>query len=73
MYRRDIRFKDPQAVEILLRTLSILALALLAAQLALGAVPKQRSHASPQAAVQDLIAGVKAHDKKALLDQSGRK
>src|SRR5215813_3657627 len=69
MYRRDIGFKDSDAVEILLRTLCILAL--LAAQIALGAAPKQRSYASAEDAVQDLVASVKAHDKKVLLDILG--
>jgi hypothetical protein len=71
MYRRDIRFKDPKPIEIMIRMLCILALAILAAQMALGGVPSQRSYASAEDAVHDLIAGVKAHDKKVLLDILG--
>jgi hypothetical protein len=71
MYRRDIRFKDPKPIEIMIRMLCILALAVLAAEIALGAAPQQRSYASAEDAVQDLVVGVKAHDKKALLDMLG--
>jgi|GEM_PF-6517960 hypothetical protein len=71
MYRRNIRFKDPKPLEIMIRMLWILALALLAAQIALGAGPKQKSYASEEDAVQDLVAGVKAHDKTALLATFG--
>ncbi|HEY1269575.1 MAG TPA: DUF2950 domain-containing protein [Candidatus Binatia bacterium] len=71
MYRRDIRFKDPKPIEIMIRMLCILALAVLAAQIALGAAPKQRIYASAEDAVNDLLAGVKAHDKKVLLDILG--
>lgn len=56
MYRRDIRFKDPKPIDIMIRMLCILALAVLAAQIALGAPTKERNHTSHT--VQNLVAGI---------------